>query len=313
MNTLFTNNKMTTSECASGYLFRDMDKGEAHITDIFKSFVHYENEIAYIVSHRGKFSYHHDHYVVIITLAALKDLHWSLGGKFGESFDAPAGTVLIIPQNTEYTMSWPLETDYVQIALDDSLLNGLQDITGGLSLKELFTYPTRIANPKALLIANLLRAELLKNAPVSPGYLQALLSVLLVQLVQNHSFLRAGNGRQENGGLSYQASRRIEAYLRENYMRKLSIEKMSDVLGVSGGHFLTSFRTSFGQTPHQYLLMLRLNAAEEMLVDTDICLAEIADRAGFSSQSHMTTALKKYRMVTPGELRRRRTTGAKNN
>jgi AraC family transcriptional regulator len=147
---------------------------------------------------------------------------------------------------------------------------------------------------------------------VSAGYLQALLSVLMVQLVQNHSFLRTGSGKQENGGLSYQASRRIEAYLRENYMRKLSIAKMAAVLGVSGGHFLTSFRESFGQTPHQFLLMLRLSAAEDMLVNTDISLAEIADRTGFSSQSHMTTALKKCRTITPGELRRKRlSTGKK--
>ena len=307
MDTLFTNSLTDVPAAVRGTLFRETGADlNNSISDTFKNLIHYNNQIAYIVSHSGKFIYNHDYYVVIITLAAMKDLHWSLQGKFGESFDAPAGSVLIIPQGAEYVMSWPIETDYIQIALDDGLLSDLQDITGGLSLKELFPHPTRLPNPKALLIANLFRAELLKNAPVSAGYIKALMSVLMVQLVQNHSFLRAGSGRQESGGLSYQASRRIEAYLRENYMRKLSIAKMADVLGVSGGHFLTSFRESFGQTPHQFLLMLRLNAAEEMLVGTDICLAEIADRAGFSSQSHMTTALKKCRMVTPGELRRKR-------
>ncbi len=312
MNNLFTANGEDHAAVSQGILFREADgQLNSSFSDTFKNLVHYNNQIAYIVSHSGKFSCEHNHYVVIITLAAIKDLHWSLQGKFGESFDAPAGSVLIIPQGAEYVMSWPIETDYIQIALDDGLLGDLQDITGGLSLKELFPHPTRLPNPKALLIANLLRAELLKNAPVSAGYIKALLSVLMVQLVQNHSFLRVGSGRQESGGLSYQASRRIEAYLRENYMRKLSISKMADILGVSGGHFLTSFRESFGQTPHQFLLMLRLNAAEEMLLGSDICLAEIADRAGFSSQSHMTTALKKCRMVTPGELRRKRLSAVK--
>lgn len=311
MTTLFTDEPQLPPQIPA-YLFREADRDLANnIADKFKNLVHYKNQIAYVTSRKGKFSYSHDHHIVIITLAAIKDLHWSLQEKFGESFDAPAGSVLIIPQGTEYTLTWPIETDFVQVALDEALLSDLQDITGGLKIKELFPHPGRLPNPKALLIANLFRAELLKNAPVSDGYIKALLSVLMVQLVQNHSFLRAGNGRQENGGLSYQGSRRIEAYLRENFMRKLSISKMADILGVSGGHFLTSFRESFGQTPHQFLLMLRLNAAEEMLIDTDINLAEIADRAGFSSQSHMTTALKKCRLTTPGELRRKRISAKK--
>ncbi len=312
MNNLSTEFEDDYSVTEESFLFHENPADlKNKVSDTFKNLVLHRNKIAYIVSHNGKFSYRHDHYTAIIILTAIKDLHWSLQGKFGESFDAPAGTVLIVPPYTDYTLHWPMETDYIQLALDNHLLHELKEITGNLSLSELFPHPSRLQNPKALLLANLLRAELLKNAPVSAGYLQALLSVLMVQLVQNHSFLRSGNGKQENGGLSYQASRRIEAYLRENYMRKLSIAKMAAVLGVSGGHFLTSFRESFGQTPHQFLLMLRLSAAEDMLVNTDISLAEIADRTGFSSQSHMTTALKKCRTTTPGELRRKRLSAGK--
>lgn len=312
MNNLSAETEVNYSAAEESFLFHENPADvKDNVSDTFKNLVLHRNKIAYIVSHNGKFSYRHDYYTVIITLAAIKDLHWSLQGKFGESFDAPAGTVMIVPPHTDYIVRWPAETDYIQLALDNYLLGELKEITGNLTLSELFPHPSRLPNPKALLLANLLRAELLKNAPVSAGYLQALLSVLMVQLVQNHSFLRSGNGKQENGGLSYQASRRIEAYLRENYMRKLSIAKMAGVLGVSGGHFLTSFRESFGQTPHQFLLMLRLSAAEDMLMNTDISLAEIADRTGFSSQSHMTTALKKCRSTTPGELRRKRLSSGK--
>ncbi|WP_421091318.1 helix-turn-helix domain-containing protein [Pseudochrobactrum sp. MP213Fo] len=312
MDSLFAKTELEQQSKLPAYLFRQSDISVNNkFSDNFKTLIHHNNQLAYIISQSGEFSYEHDHHVVFITLAPIKDLYWSLQSKFSEKFDAPAGSVLIIPKNTEYKLSLPIEADFIQLALDEDLLDNLQDITGSLQIEELFPHPSRLPNPKALLVANLIRSELLKNAPVSGGYVHALLSVLMVQLVQNHSFLRAGNARQENGGLSYQASRRIEAYLRENFMRKLSIEKMAHVLGVSGGHFLTSFRESFGQTPHQFLLMLRLNSAEEMLLETDISLAEIADRAGFSSQSHMTTALKKCRLTTPGELRRKRVTAGK--
>lgn len=307
METIFAKTLPEPAALPPASLFRPSDiQGNNKFIDTFKTFIHHNNQIAYLIGRAGEFHYDHDHHVVIITLNALKDLRWALNNKFSESFDAPAGSVLIIPQQTDYTITLPIEAEFIQLALDDQLLASLQDIAGSLTISELFPHPSRLANPKILLIANLVRAELLKNAPVCSGYMQALLSIIMVQLVQNHSFLRTNNARPDHGGLSYQGSRRIEAYLRENYMRKLSIEKMAKILGVSGGHFLTSFRESFGQTPHQFLLMLRLNAAEEMLVGTDISLAEIADRAGFSSQSHMTTALKKCRMTTPGELRRKR-------
>ncbi len=311
MNNLAINNRFGTKNTFIASSFTQQPCSDVFgIGDYVKHFIYYKDMIAYAVSNRTKYSCGHDHYIVLITLAAVRDLHWTLSGNFGESFDAPAGSVLIIPHNTDYTLHWPAETEFIQIALDASMLENLRDITRGLSLEALFPHPTRLPNSKILLLANLLRAELIKNAPVSGGYIAALLSVLMVQLVQNHSFLNVRRERQENRGLSYQASRRIEAYLRENYMRKLSVARMAGVLGISGGHFLTSFRESFGVTPHQYLLALRLNAAEEMLTETDICLAEVAERAGFSSQSHLTTALKKSRLTTPGELRRKRNSAA---
>jgi len=58
-----------------------------------------------------------------------------------------------------------------------------------------------------------------------------------------------------------------------------------------------------GTTPHQHLLALRVTAAERMLLNPEMDLAEIAYAAGFSSQSHMTTAFGKLRGQTPGAYR----------
>lgn len=307
MNSLLRRHEVDTLSGLSSLQFRQTNnKIDNEYSSLEKRHIKYNNQIAYITNKAGTYRCCDAHHIAIITLSAVKDVHWKLDNNFGERFDAPAGTVLLLPQGTDYNVTWPIDADAIQITLDEASLSGLQDITGSLTLDELFPHPTRLANPKILLIANLLRAELLKNAPISDGYVKALIAVTMVQLVQNHSFLSSSTKQNQHGGLSYHASRRIEAYLRENYMRKLSIEKMADILGVSGGHFLTSFRVSFGQTPHQYLMMLRLNAVEELLIESDIALAEIAHRTGFSSQSHMTTALKKIRMTTPGELRRRR-------
>ncbi|MXQ14878.1 helix-turn-helix domain-containing protein [Microvirga makkahensis] len=75
---------------------------------------------------------------------------------------------------------------------------------------------------------------------------------------------------------------------------------------MSSSHFIKSFSTSFGQSPHQYLVNLRLASAEKPLVETDLPLSHIAYVSGFSSQSHITATMRRYKLATPGEIRRRK-------
>lgn len=265
-----------------------------------------DGKLNYAGTSAGSLTIHNDHFVAMIMLTATRDLHWKAGDHRAETFNAPAGTVLIIPANCLVHLEWPVQKEHLVVVLDDETIAGICGDNNSFTASELFPGPSRYVDSKCLQVGHLLRAEMQKNAPIIESYLDALRTVFITLLLQNHSMLRRQFDKQEPGGLSYHASRQIEAYIRENFTKKISIADMAASLGVSAGHFLTSFRESFGQTPHQYLLMLRLNEVERYLRETDIPLADIAEKVGFSSQSHMTTALKKNRSVTPGEIRRGR-------
>jgi AraC family transcriptional regulator len=88
-----------------------------------------------------------------------------------------------------------------------------------------------------------------------------------------------------------------------NLGHSLTVAEIAAVAGLAPNYFLRAFREEMGTTPHQYLLALRVTAAERMLVNPEMDLAEIAYAAGFSSQSHMTTAFGKLRGQTPGAYR----------
>ncbi|MBB2969922.1 AraC family transcriptional regulator [Mesorhizobium sp. RMAD-H1] len=241
--------------------------------------------------------------LAMVILSAIRDVEWSLGPGVTQVFDAPAGTVLVFPAESQSMLRWPTDKESVSVTLSGERLEGLKEFSSELG-EPPFSAASRNVDPKCLQVAHLLRGELQKQAPINERYLDALMTVVVTLLLRNHVDKR--RDRKETGGLSYQASRRIEAYLRENFCNKISIAEMAAQVGISPGHFLTSFRESFGQTPHQYLLMLRLNEAEKQLRETDMPLSSIAEMMGFSSQSHMTTALKKNKFATPGEIRRRR-------
>lgn len=105
------------------------------------------------------------------------------------------------------------------------------------------------------------------------------------------------------GGLSVRSARKVQEFLNENFSRKLTLAEMAAICGLSPYHFVRAFSRTFGASPHQYVLDLRLDFAESLLADDRMTLADIAHLSGFSSQSHFTTVMKKYRFVTPLQAR----------
>jgi AraC family transcriptional regulator len=93
---------------------------------------------------------------------------------------------------------------------------------------------------------------------------------------------------------------RIEAELD----KKLSLATLAKESGYSRGHFLRMFRAATGITPHQYVLERRVSAAQQLLRQSRMLLADIALKCGFSSQTHMNDAFRKRLGVTPLEYRR---------
>jgi AraC family transcriptional regulator len=84
-----------------------------------------------------------------------------------------------------------------------------------------------------------------------------------------------------------------------------SLEAMAAVAGVTPSHFCRVFKRATGISPHQYVMKARLDRAQQILVQTDMHLAGIADALGFTSQSHFSRAFRAYAGCAPSEYRQR--------
>jgi AraC family transcriptional regulator len=128
-----------------------------------------------------------------------------------------------------------------------------------------------------------------------------LITVFGIHLLRTY----AGSGKalKTERGLPAHKARRVRDYLQENLSRKVSVADLAALCELSPGRFIQAFSATFGQSPHQYLLRLRLSAAELMLFESDLPITEVAYLSGFSSQSHLTTAMRRYKNITPAQIR----------
>jgi AraC family transcriptional regulator len=74
--------------------------------------------------------------------------------------------------------------------------------------------------------------------------------------------------------------------------------------GYSRTHFYRMFTAAMGQTPHRYLLQLRLKKAESLLAAGSLSLIDIALACGFSSHAHFSTAFRTRYGLSPSAYRR---------
>ena len=107
-------------------------------------------------------------------------------------------------------------------------------------------------------------------------------------------------------------STRIELYRRlalakdwldANYFLPITIEQMATVATLNSQHFLRMFKECFGSTPHQYLINIRLNHSQRMLIDTNEPIAVVCNSVGFESLSSFSWLFRQRFGTSPTQFR----------
>ena len=97
---------------------------------------------------------------------------------------------------------------------------------------------------------------------------------------------------------------RVRELLHDQFHERISLGAVASIAGVHPAHLSRAFRSHYGCTLSDYLRHLRLEQAKRELAKSSIPLCEIAHAAGYSDQSHFSTAFRRHTGVSPGEFRR---------
>lgn len=92
-------------------------------------------------------------------------------------------------------------------------------------------------------------------------------------------------------------------YLHGNLYKEIKLEDLAKYSCLSINHLLRTFKKAYGQSPHQYLIQLRLDRAKWLLKTTDYPSNEITRLVGFESPSSFVRLFKTCMGITPSKYR----------
>jgi AraC-like DNA-binding protein len=100
-----------------------------------------------------------------------------------------------------------------------------------------------------------------------------------------------------------QVAAAAERYVREHFREALTTAEVAAAVGASPSHLHRIFRAETGTTLVNRVHRLRLEAAAQLLRETDQTVLAIAQAVGFTSQSHLTRLFTRHFGCAPGRYR----------
>jgi AraC family transcriptional regulator len=216
----------------------------------------------------------------------------------------PAGSVLLLPAGSPARVRSGGHKDELHVFLEPALVGQVAAEAFGLD-------PARLTMPPidGLDLPQLRAAMLAVGAELAAGgaggqlVAESLARVLAVDLLRQLLAPR----RPERGRDSTMPRGRLRAvvqFIEEHLDGGPTLERMSAVARLSPYHFARQFRKATGLPPYQYVILLRVERAKQLLQgDSTLSLAEVAAHAGFSDQSQFSRHFKRLVGITPRQFR----------
>jgi AraC-like DNA-binding protein len=95
---------------------------------------------------------------------------------------------------------------------------------------------------------------------------------------------------------------KARCYLMSNLDKSTKPEALAQELGVSLRQLQRVFRDGLDTTPNTFIILIKLEAAAEMLKQNNLNISEVAYSVGFNDPSYFSRVFKKYFNISPSEM-----------
>lgn len=213
------------------------------------------------------------------------------------SFAAQPGTTFLLPRGTIDELIWKGSTHRVAAAIHPRLLVNALEETAHESEIEL-TEHWNLTDPHIMAVLLAMAADLDAGSPAGRLYGESLANALAVYLVNRYA-VRPISPASYRRGMPRHRLRRVLDYIGDNLASDLSLAQLASVADMSPHYFTELFRQSTGQTPHQYVLMQRIERAKHSLRSCRHSVIQAGLDVGFQNPSHFSRMFRKFVGTSP--------------
>ncbi|MCF3128992.1 helix-turn-helix domain-containing protein [Streptomyces olivochromogenes] len=215
-----------------------------------------------------------------------------------QSRTVPAGGLFLQPAGRTLAVELTGNLDTIHAYLADEALHEANE-GRPVELSEELGATDPLAEQLMLALDTALR----RWEPSARTYIDHLTGALAAQLVHRHAAGVAAP-RAGHSGLSTRQLDAVRELMEQRLDEPLPIAELATVAALSPSQFTRRFRASTGQSPHQFLLKLRLDHACRLLRTGSDAIGQVAVECGFSHQEHLTRVMRAKLGTTPAALRR---------
>ncbi|MBO5293125.1 MAG: helix-turn-helix transcriptional regulator [Lachnospiraceae bacterium] len=138
---------------------------------------------------------------------------------------------------------------------------------------------------------------------------RGILQVLLLEIARNSREKQPANDRNVRKQTSEPENHHVQItaalhYIEAHYAEELKIRKLADVCHMSETHFRRVFHEIMNMTPSQYVNLVRIEAACELMQRSDLSMTRISEQTGFGATSTFNRNFKEMTGMSPYQWKR---------
>ncbi|CAM2759859.1 AraC family transcriptional regulator [Erysipelothrix tonsillarum] len=211
---------------------------------------------------------------------------------------AKRGEIVIINSNSIHSIeSQTDEVIYFCLIMDSNFCRSLNFDTINCRFHNL------TSDPEMRNIFQIIANECDQAKPYYQKAVRALCNTMLILLYRNQ-LIEATPGASLKTERMAIIKQSIE-YIHHHFNRDLSLDEISQEVGISKYYFCRIFKDITGITVNNYIFQVRCNHAHQLLSESDLSIAECSEVCGFNSTAYFTKCFKSVFGFPPSQIRKK--------
>ncbi len=211
------------------------------------------------------------------------------------------GDITLIPANVQRKSCWDKEIIFTYLVLEPTHIPQIAHEFVDADKVELVPQ-FLVRDPLIYQIGLALKSELESDGLGTRLYAESMATALWAHLLKKYSTQPL---RESTHSVGNNQLRPAIDFINENLDQDLKLAEIAAVVNMSQFYFARMFKQLIGISPHQYVVQRRMERAQQLLTKSQLSVAEVALRVGFSNQSHFTVQFRKATGTTPKGYRDR--------